>query len=38
MEVKTISFVQTIEKNIEMNFNLNDIGGIFCSCNHTKTN
>jgi len=29
MEVKTISFVQTIEKNIEMNFNLNDIGGIF---------
>lgn len=29
MELKTISFVQTIEKNIEMNFNLNDIGGIF---------
>jgi hypothetical protein len=29
MEVKTISFVQTIEKNIEINFSLNDVGHIF---------
>jgi hypothetical protein len=29
MEVKTVSFVQTIEKDIEMNFSLNDLGHIF---------
>jgi hypothetical protein len=28
MEVKTISFVQTIEKNIEINFNLTELGHI----------
>lgn len=28
MEVKTISFVQTIEKNIEINFNLIELGHI----------
>lgn len=28
MEVKTVSFVQTIEKNIEINFNLTELGQI----------
>ena len=28
MEVKTVSFVQTIEKNIEITFNLNELGQI----------
>ena len=28
MEVKTVSFVQTIEKNIEINFNLTEFGQI----------
>lgn len=31
MEVKTISFVQTIEKNIEINFNLTELGHILVS-------
>ncbi len=31
MEVKTVSFVQTIEKNIEITFNLNELGQLLVS-------
>lgn len=37
MEVKTISFVQTVEKNIEINFNLTELGHILVHVTIQKT-